>query len=305
MVTVLDALSHFAARLASDDARESKGGLHKTGGIFMVVLSTLLLSGCGAPAATAPSLAPVTTPSPEVKAYQAINITDERSFSLASHSACKTTQDTSCPAAIAALRSATQRWRDDLNGSPVPELFAPVQAEMRQNMTRLISDLDAMQAAFQAHDQGRLDLARNAGAAVDELIDNEGNDIAYAHQATTAMYIGSVHSQVTQLHDCGLCQVIFTQRDADCIGDVAYCIANLETTRTTVEEIQGNLVQVYAPVGLAGKEASLQAELSSADGALTQMTAVLNAGATQTDLAAERQVLVTAVGRFVSDASTK
>jgi hypothetical protein len=304
MVTMVHILGRFAVGLASDKTRESKGSLRTTGGAYIVLISTLLLSACVAPAATAPSPAAVTTPSPEVMAYQAMTGSDERSFSVASHSACNTTQDTSCPAAIVALMSATQRWRDDLDRSLVPELFAPVQAEMRQNMTRLISDLNAMQAAFQAHDQGRLDLARNAGAAVDQLIDYEGNDIVNAHQATTALYRGLVHSQVTQLHDCGLCQAILTQRDGDCIGDVASCMGNLETTRTMVEEMQGSLVQMYAPSGLGGKEASLQAELTSADAAVTQMTAVLNAGGSQADLAAARQVLVTAVGRFVSDAST-
>jgi hypothetical protein len=248
---------------------------------------------------------PVTTPSPEVKAYQALTATDEHRFFLASHSACNTTEDTSCPAAIAALLNATQRWRDDLDRSLVPERFAPVEAEVRQNMTAIIGDLTAMQAAFQVHDQNRLDAARNAGAAVDQLLNDEGNDIAYAHQGTTATYRGWVHSQVTQLNNCGLCQTVLTQDDAGCISDVASCSANIEATRITVEEIQGNLVQQYAPDDLASKEASLQADLTHADAALTALTALLNTSPSPrpADLAGAHQALGAAIARFISDAS--
>jgi hypothetical protein len=249
---------------------------------------------------------PVTTPTPEVKAYQAMVASDVQHAAAASAPACNTTQDSSCPAAIAALSSAAQQWLDDLDRSHAPARFAPIEAEIRQNLTLLLGDLNTMLAAFRAHDQNRLDAARNHGAAVNGLLQDEGNAVANAHQGTTAEYHASVRAQVSVLHDCGLCQVIISQRNADCTSDLQRCSVNLDTTQSTVEQIQVALVRIYAPDQLAGKEARLQADLTSAEAALVKMTAAVNASPTAVtpDLTSAHTALVSALSRFLSDAST-
>src|ERR1700694_942254 len=231
---------------------------------------------------------------------------DVQHVAAASAPACNTTQDSSCPAAIAALTSAAQHWLDDLDRSHAPARFAPMEAEIRRNLTLILGDLNTMLVAFRAHDQQQLDAARNHGAAVDGLLQDEGNAIANAHQGTTAEYPALVRAQVSVLHDCGLCQVTISQRDADCTSDMQRCSVNLDTTLLTVEQIQVALVRAYAPDQLAGKEARLQEDLTSADAALIKMTAALNASPARVtpELASAHAALVTALSRFVSDANT-
>jgi hypothetical protein len=316
---VIDGLTRYYRDLDSSisvrppDWNPQHRGAGRVGSWRMQLLATaallLLIIGAGVLIHEARLLKqtnPATTPSPEVKAYQAMVASDLQHTRGASGAACNTTQDSNCLAAIAALTSAAQQWLDDLDRSQAPSRFAPVEAELRRNLTLLIGDLGTMRTAFTAHVQHQLDVARDKGAAVNTLLQDEGIDIVNAYQGTTAEYRASVRVQVSVLHGCGLCQVIISQRDAACTSDIQNCIVNVETTRTTVEEIQGAMVRIYAPDQLAGKEGRLHADLTSADAALVNMTAALNPSQTAgtPDLASAHNALVSALARFVSDANT-
>lgn len=249
---------------------------------------------------------PVTTPSPQVRAYQSAVSSDEQSIAAESRTTCQTTQTTGCPEAITALRGAAQRWLNDLDRSAPPARFAAVASELRQNLGILIADLNAMDVAVRASDQSALDTARNHGSDEDQLVQDEGIDIAHAYQGAATAYRDSVHNQVTKLHDCGLCQAAISQGDAACTSDLAGCRTNLDTSLATVDEIQGELIRVYAPDALTARETRLQADLTAADSALRTMMTALSARQVPlaADIAAAHRDLVSALAQFVVDANT-
>ena len=248
---------------------------------------------------------PVTTPSPQVRAYQSAVSSGVQGVAAASRTSCQTTQTTGCPEAITALRQAAQRWLSDLDRSTPPARFAPVAAELRRNLGVLIADLNAMELAVRADDQNALDRARDHGSDEDQLVQDEGYAIAHAYQGTAAAYRASVHRQVTTLNDCGLCQVVISQSNAQCTSDLQRCRTNVATAVTTVDEIQGELTHIYAPDSLAGTEKRLQSDLSAADSALAAMNAALNAkpNPAAADLTLAHQALVSALAQFVVDAN--
>lgn len=249
---------------------------------------------------------PVATPSPQVRAFQSMVLSDQQAFAAASGASCQSIQTTGCPAAITALAATSQHWLDDLDRSRPPARFAPVVAELHRNLSMLITDLKAMRSAFDARDQNALDTSRNAGAAEDQLIQDEAIDITHAYQGAPADYRASVRNQVTKLHDCGLCQAVISQGDAACTSDRVGCVANLTATMTTVDEIQGELIRVYAPASFAGTESRLQADLTAADSALRSMSAALSAkqDALPADIATPHRALVSALAQFVVDANS-
>lgn len=249
---------------------------------------------------------PVATPSPQVRAFQSMVLSDQQAFAAASGASCQSIQTTGCPAAITALTVSTQHWLDDLDRSRPPARFAPVVAELHRNLSMLITDLNAMRSAFDARDQNALDTSRNAGAAEDQLIQDEAIDIAHAYQGTATAYRYSVRDQVTMLHDCGLCQAAISEGDAACTSYLARCRTNLDASLTTVDEMQGELIRVYAPDSMTAKEGRLQADLTAADSALRTMMAALSATQVPvpSDIAAPHRALVSALAQFVVDANS-
>ena len=269
----------------------------------------LLIIGAGALIHVAQELKhtnPVTTPSPQVRAYQSVVSSDEQGVVAESKTTCQTTQTTGCPEAITALRGAAQRWLNDLDHYAPPARFAAVELELRQNLGMLIADLNAMEVAVRASDQSALDTARSHGSDEDQLVQDEGIDIAHAYQGTASAYRDSVLNQVTKLHDCGLCQAAISQGDAACTSDLAGCRTNLDTSLVTVDEIQGELIRVYAPDSMTAKEGRLQADLTAADSALRTMMAALSSREVPvpSDIAAPHRALVSALAQFVVDANS-
>lgn len=248
---------------------------------------------------------PVTTPDPTIRAYKAMLSSDEQTLSSSSGiiEQFASPYDCDCPDVIEGIRNAAQHWLDDLAASTPPQRFAVIEAELRRNLGRVISETNDFLLALKTNDQKSIDLHRNLALIENQVVQDEGFDMAHATLGTASTFSSAASSQLSALQMCSTCQLALSQSDTSCTADIAQCIISLETFQAAIDDAQSHLVRPYAPASLAATAAKVQNDLTKADAYLDKMVAVLNSPSTAApgSLASSHKALKSAFARFISD----
>lgn len=92
---------------------------------------------------------------------------------------CFIIDDTSCPAKILLARAEAQKFLVDLSGVQPPSRLAAQDTQLRAELCQAITDLDAMQNAYDARDQQALETALRTFLPVMKAIISDVLDLEY------------------------------------------------------------------------------------------------------------------------------
>jgi hypothetical protein len=239
-----------------------------------------------------------------IKNYQAMVDADLQRWNNATGYDCSTFGDPQCLTEIGLANAALRHWLDDLDRSQPPGRFATLAGHLRRHIANAISENDTFAAAYAARDSKLANTIFNPTVSGQiDAVEREAGDIVASSPGTSTTYKAQVHLDRSYLLACGLCQQLRSQTQVSCQASHApTCADVIGTIRLQVEIFEGDVVRLYTPDILASKDARLQADLVTADGALDAMETALSTG-DQASLETGQATLRQALSRVDADAA--
>src|SRR5262249_8308517 len=94
---------------------------------------------------------------------------------------CVTVDEVACPQEVYQARAEANRFLNDLGGAEPPARLAPADRRLRADLVEFNRALDAVQAAFDAHDQDALAVADQRAVAAGKAVIAAVFDILYPY----------------------------------------------------------------------------------------------------------------------------
>jgi hypothetical protein len=211
-----------------------------------------------------------------IEAYQKMVSRHDGLLNVARNNYCVTLQ-APCPAPGRPVQAELQRWLDDLNRSQPPARFSVIDSQMRRHLAATIADLNAREAAYQAHDQLGLDRANQEGTAQQHWLDDAATSISDSQQVTAAAYIATVRTTYQTFGGCDACQSLVGPVDCTQIQSMS-CEVDVIYAVSAIKPFELELVRTAAPSSLADQDSRLQNDLAQVDTGILAMATARVAG---------------------------
>lgn len=308
--------SHVEARLRNPERESSASAIHRrdqsrwlvgigrSGALAAPLLVVLLMAALVVGAHMWRAARPIPEGvDPAIPQYQSMVGTDHQRFTDVPSYNCLNWTDPKCVPAVEALTPAMQQWLNDLNRSHPPARFTAVDALMRRHLELAIAANNDSITAFRTRNAALWNSSGNTLNSEGDALGRLATDVVASSQGTIASHTSAVRSDRAYLLACALCQRLLSQDQVSCpTGETPSCADEIAEVRLQVETFQSDLVFDITPESLAAEDARLQADLSSADVALSAMENALSAG-DAAGLQAGLDALRQALGRVESDAA--
>ncbi len=205
-----------------------------------------------------------------VSAYEAMVWDDDsRLLSVQNPLQCTSLQDATCPAGIASVRDALQKWIDDTIRSQPPARFATIHAQIRIHLAADLSDVNAELAAYRAGDDLALYRAWLLASGERNWLDDAAVGVFFSQVGTVATYSQSLRVSSEKLGGCTYCVVLRGQSEVACTEDEQLaCESEVVKASLGLGQFEADLVRLAAPAPLAAKDARLQHDAAQADAEL-------------------------------------